>query len=340
MMLKGYQSMLSEQHPWSHLPWDKKAVEHARWDKIPETYRGPLAELLETLSDLHARFPRDPVVRRYWGWILQGRHLLQTPEDMLADPEPIPGVPQWALYQDRLAKTQRDITMWWITHRRATNGEFGGTENDGSCLMPHWVDTAMLNSAFRPAVQASCRGVVDDYFRYRVERGINKYTKDVAHAYEEGINQVALMPVLCVGDPRDVEHAFETPRGIKDLTVLDEHGRRRLISYDPDSFGSFLFDKPRMPDTEHEARWSGYLHPWMVLAWHHRMPGEEIAVTFTCSPRLSRSQTAYGCGPEFSASRHWAGHSVATTSGRRTPSVTTDWKRISPPWCSTRVKTG
>jgi len=311
MMLKGYQSMLSEQHPWSHLPWDKKAVEHARWDKIPESFRGPLAELLETLCDLHARFPRDPVVRRYWGWILLDRHRLHTPEDMLADPEPIPGVPQWALYQDRLAKTQRDIALWWITHRRAANGEFGGTENDDTCLMPHWVDTAMLNSALRPAVRTSCRGVVNNSFRYRTERGINKYTKDVAHAYEEGINQVALMPVLCVGDPRDVEHAFETSRGIEDLTLLDEQGRRRLVSYDPEAFGSFLFEKPRTPDTDHEARWSGYLHPWMILAWHHRMP-HAIRLLEEMAPGLGFDRgLAYNHGWDYHFALWWTTENVA-----------------------------
>ncbi|MHB9029443.1 MAG: hypothetical protein ACYC9O_11805, partial [Candidatus Latescibacterota bacterium] len=59
-----------------------------------------------------------------------------------------------------------------------------------------------------------------------LREGVNRFSTDALHAYEEGLNQVALMANWRYGDPIYLERCMESARGVEKLTVKFPDGRR------------------------------------------------------------------------------------------------------------------
>lgn len=65
-----------------------------------------------------------------------------------------------------------------------------------------------------------------------LREGINIHTTDALHAYEEGINHLALMARWFYGDPIYLERCMESARNMEKLTILTEDGRRHFRNKD------------------------------------------------------------------------------------------------------------
>jgi len=87
--------------------------------------------------------------------------------------------------------------------------------------------------------------------------GLNIHTTDSLHAYEEGINHLALMARWFYGDPIYLERCMESARNMEKLTILTEDGRRHFR--DRDRMGAEGIEQPLRP------RIDGHANP---LMWH------------------------------------------------------------------------
>ena len=95
--------------------------------------------------------------------------------------------------------------------------------------------------------------------------GLNFQATDSLHAYEEGINHLALMARWFYGDPVYLERCMESARNMEALTIVTEDGRRHFR--DRDRMGYEDLQKPRPPKID------GSSGP---LMWHTARTGSRL----------------------------------------------------------------
>ena len=251
MLMKTFFSLLSEPRPWGSYTNMSREQFYAS-----SAYAGQCPELFMTIDQCHALDPTDDTVRQYREWVYL-RNL-----DKLSYVTPPPGppeaVPAWAWYP-RLAWLEvRRIANWWIEERLVPTGEFGGRVGDDSDFYQQFTDMPffetggvagqLMDSAARMAELADKENLRD---------GLNIHTTDSLHAYEEGINHLALMARWFYGDPIYLERCMESARNMEKLTILTEDGRRHFR--DRDRMGAEGIEQPLRPNID------GHANP---LMWH------------------------------------------------------------------------
>ncbi|MBN1670062.1 MAG: hypothetical protein JXR37_03470 [Kiritimatiellae bacterium] len=239
MLLRTFFSPLSEPRPWSRYKRQSREAFFAGSE-----YAGRCPELFMTIDQCHQLAPEDSTVRQYREWVYAG-HL---PEVSKVDPPPEPpaGVPAWAWYPRLAWLETRRIAEWWVEERMVPTGEFGGVVGDDTDLYQQFADLpfferdgvggALLDGAARMAELAD---------KQNLEGGLNKKATDALHAYEEGINHLALMARWFYGDPVYLERCMVNARNMAKLTIVTDDGRRHF----PDELKMGAEDilKPREP---------------------------------------------------------------------------------------------
>jgi hypothetical protein len=222
MLMKTFFSLMSEPRPWGNYR------EQSREEFYKSSrYARQCPELFMTIDQCHALDPTDDMVRQYREWVYL-RHLEEISE-VSPPPDPPEGVPAWAWYP-RLAWLEvRRIANWWLEERLVMTGEFGGRVGDDSDFYQEFADLPffetsgvadrMMDSAARMAELADKENLRD---------GLNIHATDSLHAYEEGINHLALIARWFYGDPIYLERCMESARNMEHLTILTEDGRRHF----------------------------------------------------------------------------------------------------------------
>jgi len=262
-LLKHFFSLLSEPRPWGSYRRQPRDEFYAG-----NTYAGQCPELFMTIDLCHRLAPDDPLVRQYRQWVYAA-HL-----DAFSEPAPPPappeGVPAWAWYP-RLAWLQtRRIAQWWVEERMVPTGEFGGRVGDDSDMYQQYLDLPFFeDDGVGGALKDGAARMAELADRQNLHEGLNKNSTDALHAYEEGINHLALMARWFYGDPIYLERCMDSARNLVHLTVLTEDGRRHFR--DKESMGARDIEKPRPPAIDGGASplmW----HAALQLADYNRNP--------------------------------------------------------------------
>ena len=272
-LLMGLFSTMSEPRPWMHLDNKSPLREQLETKEAVARYRAQLYELLENAECARLLLPDDDIIRQYHEWLYQGLDKGKPLPPPTVDP--VPGAPEWAVLVRQSWRELNHIATWWLDNRLAANGELGGGPNDDTdmyqtwqCLP--WIESEPLGARLKEASAL----LADVCMEYHLEEGINRRTTDGLHAYEEGVNQLALNAWWFYGDPVHFERAMLSAKSVGKLMVETADGRLH--------FGSTYVGI-------HEAR-NGYetigvspgvynwapvrfmLHPHYVVSWYNRNP--------------------------------------------------------------------
>jgi len=251
MLMKTFFSLLSELRPWGSYTDMSREQFYAN-----SKHAWQCPELFMTIDQCHALDPTDDTVRQYREWVYLKN--LDKLSYVTPPPGPPEAVPAWAWYP-RLAWLEvRRIVNWWIEERLVPTGEFGGTVNDDSDFYQQFTDMPFLETGgVAGQLMDSAARMAELADKENLREGLNIRTMDSLHAYEEGINHLALMARWFYGDPIYLERCMESARNMEKLTILTEDGRRHFR--DRDRMGAEGIEQPLRPGID------GGANP---LMWH------------------------------------------------------------------------
>lgn len=251
LQMKSFFSLLSEPRPWGS--YRKQSREHFY---ASSQYARQCPELFMTIDQCHALEPTDDAVRQYREWVYL--HNLKELSKVSPPPKPPESVPAWAWYP-RLAWLEvRRIANWWLEERLVPTGEFGGRVGDDSDLYQQFADMPFFeNGSVAARLVDSAARMAELADKENLRGGLNIHTTDSLHAYEEGINHLAMMARWFYGDPIYLERCMESARNMEKLTILTEDGRRHFR--DRERMGAEDIERPRKPNID------GHANP---LMWH------------------------------------------------------------------------
>ena len=242
LLMRSFFSLLSEPRPWGSYRRQPRDQFYAS-----SQYTRQCPELFMTIDQCHALDPTDQTVRQYREWVYL--HNLDRLSEVSAPPEPPEGVPAWAWYP-RLAWLEvRRIAEWWLDERLVPTGEFGGRVGDDSDLYQQFADLPFFETdgvAARLADSAARMAELAD--KENLRDGLNIHATDSLHAYEEGLNHLALMACWFYGDPIYLERCMDSARNMEKLTILTEDGRRHFR--DQQRMGVEDIERPRKPNID------------------------------------------------------------------------------------------
>ncbi|MBT5058837.1 MAG: hypothetical protein HOM68_20005 [Gemmatimonadetes bacterium] len=261
-LVKTFFACASEPRPWTGLP---RAGSLEDWfDRHP---MGDQLRQLFTAVD-HARWidPADETMRQYEQWLWRNRRTPDTIEPALLDTTP--SAPAWARWARTAWLTARAVPDWWLQHRLVETGEFGGAVGDDTDLYQNFVDfTFFEDSGVGARLRDAAARLAELAERTTLTDGINQRTMDPLHAYEEGLNQEALMSAWNYGDPVLLERNMLAARSVADLTVVTDLGHRHFRSQllGSDARNSSATD---MDGQAHPSMW----HPALEVLWYNQNP--------------------------------------------------------------------
>jgi hypothetical protein len=251
MLMKSFFSLLSEPRPWGSYRKQSRDEFYAS-----SRYARQCPELFMTIDHCYALDPTDETVREYREWVYLRN--LDKLSEVSAPPKPPEGVPSWAWYP-RLAWLEvRRIANWWLEERLVPTGEFGGRVGDDSDFYQQFADLPFFETdGVAERLTDSAARMAELAEKENLRGGLNIHTTDSLHAYEEGINHLALMARWFYGDPIYLERCMESARNMEKLTILTKDGRRHFR--DRDRMGAEDINRPRKPGID------GHANP---LMWH------------------------------------------------------------------------
>ncbi|MFC1717516.1 hypothetical protein ACFL6S_27900 [Candidatus Poribacteria bacterium] len=251
MLLRGFFSLLSEPRPWGGYKKQPREEFYAS-----SRYAGQCPELFMTIDQCYALDPTDDTVRQYREWVFLRN--LDDISQVSPPPEPPEGVPAWAWYS-RLAWLEvRRIANWWFEERGVPTGELGGRVGDDSDFYQQFADLPFFEtSGVAAKVVDNAARMAELADKKNLRDGLNIHATDSLHAYEEGINHLALMARWFYGDPIYLERSMDSARNMEYLTILTDDGRRHFR--DRQRMGVEDMESPREP------RVDGHANP---LMWH------------------------------------------------------------------------
>jgi hypothetical protein len=262
LLLKGQFQALSEPRPFLRMP---ATGELEAW-YAKETTGDALRELYGTLDYIYSLAPSDDIVRQYHEWLYRRR--VEVP--MVARIDAMPGAPEWATVVRQAWLEARKIPQWWMENRGLDeNGELGGVLGDDSDFYQNLADFPMMEEG---GVGALVRERGLKFLRLlsdtNLENGLNRRTMDPLHAYEEGINQIALQTWWNYGDPAVFERAMQSAKSTEALTIKTPLGHRHFKSQQvgveqATQGGAIDYDG---------AYHVMMLHPALEVAWYNRNP--------------------------------------------------------------------
>ena len=213
---------MSEPRPWGSYKKQSRQEFYAA-----STYAGQCPELFMTIDQCTAIDPSDDLTRQYREWVYL-RHLDKLSE-VSPPPAPPAGVPSWAWYP-RLAWLEiRRMADWWMTERLVPTGEVGVGVQDDTDFYQQFADLPLFESGGVAAkVVDACERLAELADKENLRDGLNINSTDALHAYEEGINHMALMARWHYGDPVYLERCMVSARSMEKLTIVTEDGRRHF----------------------------------------------------------------------------------------------------------------
>lgn len=254
-LLRGLYSALSEPRPWNIWPTFDKAKEYLASDA---QWAAPAQNIVDALDHcLYIGAQEDDDVRQYWEWIWRfplkkaGKVPPFTPKLDLVE-----GAPRWACLARQAWLQARAVPQWWLDNRLVETGEFGGILSDDSDMYQNYADFVMFEDGqFAGRLRQAAADLAELAQKTTMIDGVNRVTMDPLHAYEEGLNQDALMAFWFYGDPVYLERCMASARSLEQLTVVTPSGHRHFRSQ---IIGA---------DTRGDARTDtdGSAHP---LMWH------------------------------------------------------------------------
>ncbi|MFC1607914.1 hypothetical protein ACFL47_08085 [Candidatus Latescibacterota bacterium] len=244
-------SLLSECRPWGGYRNQTREEFYSI-----NRYAALCPELFESIDICHNLAPGDNTVRQYREWVFYNNLDGSTP--MPEIPGPPEGVPDWAWYPRKAWLVTRDIADWWMVNRMVPTGEFGGKVSDDSDMYQQYADLPYFE------IDGTAARILDGAMRLAeltdkefLRDGVNILTCDTLHAYEEGINHLALMSRWFYGDPIYLERSMVSARNIEKYTIVTPDGRRHFR--DNRAMGWEDLHTPREPKID------GHATP---LLWH------------------------------------------------------------------------
>lgn len=304
-LLKGYFYVLSEYRPWTgremNVNWLEK-YDGSGWEV--QRVRPQLLDLFRTVEYLNALdVDHTTDVAQYGRWLTRYGKPLVEPKDVpsLAG---ISGVPRWALLLDRVKNQIVEIPQWWIEHRMAPSGELGGTLQDDTDMLQWWIPSALFDSErFAPRAREAFSKIATLVLKYNLKDGVNIRTTDALHAYEEGQNHMAIMPLLFYGDPRYVEWLMQSARTTDKWTRRGDDGKLKFLV---DDFGwDTAQNPPTMPAKEVTDNAALLLHSHLMLAWYNGNPHAVEVLKGYAATQGGWGDGAYGGGASINFAAYW-----------------------------------
>jgi hypothetical protein len=220
-LLHALYSPISEPRPWNtwNFPGDDERyfAKPTLGDPLQDRLRPFVREIVMTLDQCRALDPegKDPVVRQMNEW-MHRKMLAKSPGGLPPFPtkfDHADGIPEWASLVHQAWMQAREIPRWWIEHRQTPNGELGGEVGDDTDMFQNYAPFPMLE---RDGAGGICLAAADRLAELadhdNLVNGINKQSMDPLHAYEEGMNQEALMAYWNYGDPVYLERCLAAAR--------------------------------------------------------------------------------------------------------------------------------
>jgi hypothetical protein len=264
LLMRSFFSLLSEPRPWGSYARQRREEFYAS-----STYAGQCPEFFMTIDCCHALAPADETVRQYREWVYLRN--LEKLSEVAPSPEPPAGVPAWAWYARQAWLEVRQITQWWLDERLVPTGEFGGRVGDDTDLYQQFADLPFFeDTGVGARVRAAGAELAELADKQNLREGLNIHATDSLHAYEEGINHLALMARWFYGDPIYLERCMDSARNMEALTIVTADGRRHFR--DKSRMGWEDIATPRAP------RVDGAANP---LMWHTAL---QVA-DYNCNPR-------------------------------------------------------
>ncbi len=267
-LLRGLFSTMSEPRPWMHLQDGLPVLAQLADDPNIKPYAAALRELLRFAQVNRLLLPEDDETRQYHQWLYQNMDR-RKPQPPAVVPD-VPGAPRWAVLQRENFLLLRDIAQWWLDHRQTSDGQLGGGVNDDTDLYQTWQCFPMIESApLGERLRAGSEKLGDLAWEHHLEEGLNRRSMDPLHAYEEGVNQLALNAWWFHGDPVHLERVMASARSSMKLLVKLPDGRVHfggpLLGVDEARQGF-----AKLGNTQAFARL--FLQPMYELALYNRSP--------------------------------------------------------------------
>ena len=273
-LLRGLFAALSEPRPWMQLIDGKPIREQIARHPTIKRYEMAITEVLETAEIARLLAPDDPLIVQYHNWLYQNIDRRRRYPRPLLSKEP--GAPRWAvLVRDNWVE-QAHIARWWLDHRMTPNGELGGGPQDDTDMFQVWqclpmIESEPLGSELKAASNKLTEILLDRY----LEEGINKRSMDALHAYEEGVNQLALNAWWNYGDPVHFERVMQAARSATRLMVETRDGRLHFVSDRKVGIDEARNGYPATGNTPGTWNWAPIrlmFHPMYVVADYNRNP--------------------------------------------------------------------
>jgi hypothetical protein len=269
-LLKSFFAILSETRRWGAYNRERHSRDEY-YASLDERRRHGylLSELFMTLDVCHELAPEDDMIRQYREWVFLNN--LDHLSEVAPPPEPPPGVPAWAWYPRLGWLEVRRIAEWWLDNRLVPTGEFGGMLGDDTDLYQQFTDLPSFeNDGVGARLKDAAARLAELGDQRHLRGGINLLETDALHAYEEGMNHLALMARWFYGDPIYYERCLESAASMAKLTVKTADGRRHIPH--GDSIGYRHIEDPRPPTVDGGSTpllW----HPTLQAIEYNRNPG-------------------------------------------------------------------
>ncbi|HUU42905.1 MAG TPA: hypothetical protein VMX57_03950, partial [Planctomycetota bacterium] len=268
LLLHGMYCAMSEARPWNGWFYRDKVAE---WFASDVRYVPCVRNILDALE--HCRYidreGADDDVRQYYEWIWRDvlRKEGKTPP-FETKYDFVEGAPEWASLARQAWLQARAVPRWWLENRLVPTGEFGGVVGDDTDMYQNYADFVMFETdGVAAALKDAAARLAQLAQETTMTDGINRRTMDPLHAYEEGLNQDALLAFWHYGDPVYLERCMASARSVERCTVVTPKGHRHFRSQE---IGADRRDDPKT-DTD------GHAHP---LMWH---PAFEV-VRYNANP--------------------------------------------------------
>ena len=109
-------------------------------------------------------------------------------------------------------------------------------------MVPWWVPAVLLDmDGFGRQARPIYQGMADAVLRLNLTDWINTRSMDALHAYEEGQNIIAHMPMLFYGQPRWIEEVMTAARSIDKLLIRTPDGARPAVQASDGQSGEDVF---------------------------------------------------------------------------------------------------
>jgi hypothetical protein len=254
---------MSEPRPWGRVGADDSDLS----GRYPH-----FEELCRMLRDARGLAPENPDLRALY--------LFTHPQDPanleFARRLPIPrekDAPDWAVLARDVMGLMRHHVRWWVENKVTPNGELGmnyGDDTDFYQDIGNLVFMGGTESRLRDAILRLNEFLFrPDAITYQgqpqplITDGLNTVVTDPLHAYEEGLNQVAMAVLMDYGNPVFLERCMAAARQYDRLFPKGPEGRYLAAS----DFGAGIFRQPGQY-SDGALMW----HPGLMLLWYNDNP--------------------------------------------------------------------